>query len=104
MRRIMYIEDKSNGLSGPGYISWVKYSQSKRSIYWRGHELLKCVGYKYNAVDCATGTRYWISGPKKRGGDRLYGGIVEIDDDAREEYWTTVRGMPNRIKDTKYRS
>jgi len=37
---------------------------------------------------------YWISGCKKDGRDRLYPGIIEIDDDVREEYWTGIRGMP----------
>jgi len=26
----------------------------------------------------------------------LYPGIIEIDDDVREEYWTGIRGMPER--------
>ena len=39
-----------------------------------------------------TGEEYWISGPKKDGTDKLYGGFVEIDEDAHVEYWTTVRG------------
>ena len=46
--------------------------------------------------DVATGERYWISGCKKRGDDRLYGGVTPIDEDVREEYWTTIRGQPGR--------
>ena len=42
----------------------------------------------------ATGAEFWISGCKKRGGDRLYGGVIEIDEDVREEYWVSIRGMP----------
>ena len=47
-----------------------------------------------------TGEEYWISGPRKDGADRLYGepGPVEIDEDAREEYWTRVRSEPQRAK------
>ena len=45
-----------------------------------------------------TGVTYWISGPKKRGGDKLYGGVVEIDEDARIEYWTKIRGRPEAIE------
>jgi hypothetical protein len=37
-----------------------------------------------------------ISGCKKRGGDRLYAGTIEIDDDVREEYWNEIRGLPDR--------
>ena len=51
-------------------------------------------GYKYNCLEEETGVTYWISGPKKRGGDRLYGGVVEIDEDARVEYWTEIRRSP----------
>ncbi len=46
----------------------------------------------------------WISGPKKNGTDKLYGGIVEIDEDARVEYWTSVRGAPGLSHFTNYRS
>ena len=41
-----------------------------------------------------SGGHYWISGCKKRGGDRLYCGLIEIDSDVLDEYWTTIRGMP----------
>jgi hypothetical protein len=51
-----------------------------------------------------TGKPYWISGPKKDGSDRLYGGVVEIDDDARMEYSTEVRGAPDLSHLTRYRS
>ena len=42
------------------------------------------------------GDQYWISGCKRDGSDRLYGERVpvEIDDDARVEYWTKVRELP----------
>lgn len=41
------------------------------------------------------GARYWISGCKKRGGDRLYPGVIHIDEDVREEYWVKIRNMPD---------
>ncbi len=43
-------------------------------------------------------------GPKKNGKDKLYGGVVEIDENAREEYWRDVRGLPERVADCSYRS
>jgi hypothetical protein len=52
----------------------------------------------------ATGERYWISGPKKDGTDRLYGGVVEIDEDARVDYWTEIRGAGHLSHLTRYRS
>src|SRR4051794_22627602 len=94
--RIMYIEDKSDGLSGPGRIGRVRFSKTGRSIYYGGRtfQSLRGSGFKANYRDVETGSEFWISGCKKRGGDRLYGGIIEIDDDVREEYWTAIRAMP----------
>lgn len=104
MKRIMYIECKSGGLDGPGRIGWVVFSKSKRSYRYQGRLLHRCSGYKYNCVDAETGDAYWVSGPKRDGLDKLYGGVVEIDDDARVEYWTTVRRRPGRSNLTSYRS
>ena len=92
----MYIEDKSKGLSGPGRIGRVRFSKSGKSIYYAGRTLQTQAGrgFKSNYFDVETGAEFWVSGCKKRGGDRLYSGLIEIDDDVREEYWTTIRGLP----------
>ena len=95
--RIMYIENKSNGLDGPACISRVGYSKSGKSILWNGRELhsLNGSGFKANYFDAHTGEHFWISGPRKDGADRLYapaGEAVRIDADVREEYWTKIRG------------
>lgn len=61
-------------------------------------------GFKSNYVETESGEEYWISGPKKRGGDRLYGtGRVDIDKDAREDYWDAIRGEPGHRHFTFYR-
>ena len=105
MKRIMYIECKSEGLDGPGRIGWVEFSRSMRSFYYAGRRFQKTKsGYKYNCLDAETGEAYWISGPKKDGSDKLYGGVVEIDEDARVGYWTDVRGTPELSHLTRYRS
>lgn len=104
MRRIMYIENKAGGLSGPGRIGWVELSRSARSYVYGGQRFLKTKsGYKYNCVEEASGAHYWISGPKKQGGDALHGGVAEIDEDARAEYWTKIRGRPEstHLKQTR---
>jgi len=92
----MYIEDKSNGLSGPGRIGRVTFSKTGKSVYYAGRtfQSLKGQGFKANYFDVETGEEFWISGCKKHGGDRLYGGVIEIDEDVREEYWMSIRGMP----------
>jgi hypothetical protein len=94
--RIMYVEDKSDGLSGPGRIGRVRFSKSGKSVYYGGRTLqtLGGRGFKANYFDVETGAEFWVSGCKKKGGDRLYGGTIEIDDDVREEYWIKIRGMP----------
>lgn len=104
MKRIMYIENKADGLSGPGRIGSVEMSRSTRSYVYAGKRYLKTKsGYKYNCIEEETGAHCWISGPKKKGGDTLHGGVIDIDDDARVEYWTEIRGQPESVhlKQTK---
>src|SRR5690349_7433585 len=101
----MYVEKKSRGLDGDGRIGWVELSRSGRSYLYRGRRLGKTKsGYKYDCVDEENGDRYWVSGPHEDGADKLYGGLVQIDEDARVEYWTRIRGLPSRVDDTEYRA
>jgi hypothetical protein len=97
--RIMYIEDKSGGLTGPARIGRVIFSKTGKSIYYQGRlfQSLKGAGFKANYFDAETGAEYWISGCKKDGSDQLYGGTTEIDDDVREEYWLEIRKLPQMI-------
>jgi len=98
MKRIMYIERKDGGLEGPGRIGWVELSRTTRSYVYNGRRFHKTKsGFKHNCIEEGTGVEYWISGPKKRGGDRLYGGVVQIDEDARVEYWTKIRRRPGSV-------
>jgi hypothetical protein len=99
--RIMYIECKAGGLTGTARIGRVTFSKTGRTLYYRGQtfQSLKGAGFKSNYHCVETGEDYWISGPKRRGGDTLYGGStpVEIDEDVREEYWRDIRREPERI-------
>ena len=105
MRRIMYIENKSGRLDGDGRIGWVELSRTGRTLNYQGRHLVKTgSGYKYNCVDEETGDRYWVSGPRKDGADKLYGGLVQIDEDARVEYWTSIREQPALVALTEYRA
>jgi hypothetical protein len=96
--RIMYIENKSRGLTGPACIGRVTYSRTGCTLYYKDKAFrsLHGAGFKANYYDVATGERYWISGCKKRGSNRLYGERipVEIDEDVRREYWTQIRNQP----------
>jgi hypothetical protein len=98
--RIMYIECKSGGLTGPARIGRVTFSKTGRSIYYQGKTFksLKGQGFKANYYEEGSGDHYWISGPKRDGTDRLYGEStpVAIDNDVREEYWREIRNQPER--------
>ena len=96
--RIMYIENKGGDISGAARIGRVTFSKSGKSLYYRSRRFLSLAGqgFKANYVDVETGERYWFSGCKRSGGDRLYPGTVEIDEDVLEEYWTDIRDMPDK--------
>jgi len=96
--RIMYIENKSEGLSGPARIGRVTFSKSGKSIYYRGRrfQTLAGQGFKANYFDYESREEYWISGCKRSGRDRLYPGTIEIDEDVREEYWCEIRNQPEK--------
>jgi hypothetical protein len=101
--RIMYIECKAGGLTGTARIGRVRFSKTGRTLYYRGQtfQSLKGAGFKSNYYAVDTGDDYWISGPKRKGGDALYGGNtpIAIDEDVREEYWRDIRGQPERAHD-----
>ena len=61
-------------------------------------------GYKANYMDSATHEMYWVSGPRKDGQDTLYPGLIEIDDDVREEYWCLIRSLPDNVTLASFRS
>ena len=99
----MYIEYKGEDIVGPARIGRVTFSKTGKSLYYRGRrfESLKGSGFKANYFDVETGEHYWISGCKKDGTDALYSTTIEIDEDVREEYWTTIRNKP-KLKEAKY--
>lgn len=102
---IMYLEEKP-GLAGHARIGRVTFSATRKTIYYAGRKLqsLKGAGYKANYMDVDSGLEYWISNCKKDGNDSLYPAVVEIDDDAREQYWTEIRKMPQNADRTSFRS
>jgi hypothetical protein len=108
----MYIELK-NRITGPGRIGRVTFSKSGKTLKYRdkAFQSLKGYGYKANYVDINSYDEvedgydyYWISGCKKDGHDSLYPGIIEIDEDVREEYWLKIRNKPECVNQPSYRS
>jgi hypothetical protein len=99
----MYMESKATGLSGAARIGRVTFSKSRRTLYYGDQRLrrLRGGGIEGNHFDVTTGEEYWVSGPKRDGGDRLFGERVpvHVDEDVREEYWADIRGLPHRMHD-----
>jgi hypothetical protein len=96
--RIMYIEDKSQGLVGPCRIGRVTYSKTGRSLTYGGRTFhsIGGRGFKANYADVETREQFWISGPRKDGADGLYGRITQAEDvdaDVAEAYWRDIRGF-----------
>jgi hypothetical protein len=89
-----------------GRIARVRLSKTGKTIDVGEITLLSLGGrgYKSNYIDLATRDQYWVSGPRKDGQDTLYPGLVGIDEDAREEYWREIRGEPDRVNETSFRS
>lgn len=95
--RIMYIEDKSGGLTGPCRIGLVRFPKTGSTLYYgdRAFKSLTGAGFKANYFDQVTGASFWISGPRRDGADGLYGRITQpedVDVDVAEAYWRDIRG------------
>ena len=103
--RIMYIEHKAGKLTGPAVIGLVTFSRTGKMLDYKGQKFQSLAGrgFKLNYFDVETHEDYWISGCRCDGADRLYDGgpPVAIDEDIREEYWTTIRKKPEN-KDRKF--
>ena len=97
---IMYIERKAGKLTGTARIGRVTFSKTWKTVYYKGKAFQRIDGggFKSNYYEKESGEEYWISGPRKDGSDRLYGEPlpIEIDENVREEYWSTIRNKPER--------
>jgi hypothetical protein len=96
--RIMYVEARTSDLAGTARIGRVTYSRTGGTLYYLGlsFQAIKGKASKANHEEIISGDHYWIAAANPDGKDRPHGGpaIVEIDEDAREEYWTTIRQQP----------
>jgi len=92
----MYVELKSShNDSGPARIGRVAFSKTGRTLYYGGKAFQSLIGSGIGAnyFDIETDEQYWISGPKRLGGDRHWAGSgpIEIDPDVAEQYWREIR-------------
>lgn len=97
--RIMYIEDKSGGLTGACRIGRVTFSRTGATLYYGGRafQSLSGSGFKANYFDVESGASFWISGPRRDGADGLYGRVTQaedVDPDVAEAYWRDIRRLP----------
>jgi hypothetical protein len=87
----MYLENKE---TGEARIGRVTFSRTRHTVYYRDRVLQRAGSgsLKGNFFDVATNEEYWVSGPKRRGGDAHYERVtILIDEDVKEEYGTTIR-------------
>ena len=96
-KRLMYMESRSQAIDGRGRIGWVERSSSCRVYRYAGMVLRISTHQQYNCFDAGTGEPYLVSEPKTSGRDKLNGGFVDIDEDAREEYWRNIRNQPECV-------
>lgn len=94
-RRLMYLEGQSQAVGGRGRIGWVERSTACQVYRYDGRVLRKSAAGRYNCFDAGSGERYLVAEPKANGSDKLFGGVVDIDEDAREEYWLRIRNRPD---------
>ncbi len=104
--RIMYVQLKTgyDVDRGPAWIARVKFSKTWRTAYVHGRTLHRVTGTAFanndaNFYDCATGEKFWLSGPKRDRTDGRYSNIQpEVDADAREAYEAFLAGaaLPGR--------
>jgi hypothetical protein len=101
---IRYIELKTgHSDNGPAWIARVLTSRSSQTLYFSDKALRRGGGQLIsgNYFDISNGDEYWVSGVKKRGGDRLGAGSGNIGIEASavadylQEVGLTV--LPRRI-------
>ena len=77
---LRYIELKTGHRhDGPAWIGHSESSRSGQTVYFNDRALKRIAGgMAGNHVDLETGEEYWVSGPKKEGGDRHWSGSGSI--------------------------
>lgn len=93
---LTYVELKSGyNDNGPAWIGQGMYNRTGLTLYFNGRVFKKGpAGSEGNYFDLETGEHYWISGVKKKGGDRHWAGSGAIAiDEAVVEAYLELRGL-----------
>jgi hypothetical protein len=95
----MYVETRwPDNRMKSGRIASVESSKSGRTLYLDGTSFIPCGMGEY--MESESRESYWFSGPRKDGNDRKGTSRsvpIEIDEDVLVEYWTEIRGQPERV-------
>ena len=104
-KELIYVELKSGySDNGPAWIGFRGTSKSGSTIYFNGlaFQRKKLRGFSGNYFETESGDEYWISGVKKKGGDRHWAGSgkIIIDKNAVDEYLalTGLSSLPPNIE------
>lgn len=99
---LKYIELKTNHQhDGPAWIADVEQSRSGSTVYFNNCALRRIVGGGIlgNYINIENDDEYWVSGPKKEGGDRHYkgAGIILVSREALKDYleWRGLTQLPS---------
>ena len=115
--KIMYIELKTHAGGhddrGPARIGRVTFSKSGKSVHYRGRTFQRTTrAVCGNYFDVESNDEYWISGPKKRGGDRFFRILPTVDETGQTpapwvnwRHWSLREGkavrIPDRVTETR---
>lgn len=104
-RKLLYIELKTSQADrGPAWIGYGELSKSGRTVYFNGQALKRMSGGGSGNHYCVEShDDYWVSSPKKAGGDRhrCGRGPIQVESSALADY-LALRGL-DRLDATKYR-
>ena len=100
----MLVERKDGPRTEAASVGRVSFSKTEKTLYYRGMSLqaVRVKGGKTCYEDLISGDSYHAAAARKDGSDVLAcaGVVVEIDDNARDEYWGSIRYQPERASET----
>ena len=105
-KEIMYLEQKVDGLRGDGHIGRVGFSKTGKTLFYADRTLRNTKGgpLEANFIDEETWEDFWVCVPREDGCDAHFAGVIQIDEDVREEYWADIRKQPESSANTTYKS